>query len=300
MDTKTKEILSKVRHLEIYTKHLAEDTFVGKYHSAFKGQGMNFEEVREYFPGDDVRAIDWNVTAKANKAYIKRFEEERELTIILAMDVSASLDFGSYLKSKRELAAEIASILAFAAVKNNDRVGLLLYSDIIELYIPPNKGKSHILRIVRELLFYKAKSKKTRTTSALDFLNQVVTRKSIIFFISDFLNLYEDNFIKEFEKKVFLTAKKHDLVCIQVYDKNEKFIKDFGVINLEDLETEEQIEVNTTSCAFRAAYKESIDGYNKELVNIFKNSKVDYLSFNSEDSYILQLVMFFKKRKISR
>src|SRR5580765_6852606 len=232
------EILKKIRALEIKTKGLVQTIFAGDYHSVFKGRGMNFEDVREYQPGDEIRAIDWNVTARLGTAYVKKFTEERELTVVLVVDVSASGSFGSASQSKRELAAEVACLLAFSAIRNSDKVGLLLFTERVELFIPPKKGRSHTLRLIREILFFEPQGRRTEPALALDYLNHVVTRRSVVFFISDFQ-------AEDFSRALTITSRRHDFVAIRIDDEREEVLPDIGLITLEDAETGEQIEINT-------------------------------------------------------
>src|SRR3954468_23694412 len=232
----TTEILKKIRALEIKTRGLVETAFAGDYHSVFKGRGMNFEDVREYQPGDEIRSIDWNVTARMGTAFVKKFTEERELTVMLVVDVSASGTFGSTTQSKRELAAEIACLLAFSAIRNNDKVGLLLFTDGVELFIPPKKGRSHTLRIIREILFFEPAGRGTQPKVALDYLNKIVTRRAVVFFISDFLG-------EDFSKKLAVTARRHDFIAVQIQDEREEVLPNIGIVTLEDAETGEQIEI---------------------------------------------------------
>ena len=227
-----KEILKKIRRIELRTRRLVNSMFAGQYHSVFKGRGMNFEEVREYAPGDEIRSIDWNVTARMNAPYIKKYTEEREMTVMLLVDVSASGIFGSVELSKRELAAEVASILAFSAINNNDKVGLILFTDRIELFIPPKKGRLHTLRLIREMLYFEPEGRGTDLAGALDYLNLVVSRRSVVFMISDFL-------APDFTKALTVSSKRHDLVAMPVIDKGESELPNVGIITLEDAETGE-------------------------------------------------------------
>ena len=251
------EILKKIRALEIKTKGLVETAFAGDYHSVFKGRGMNFEDVREYQPGDEIRAIDWNVTARLGTAYVKKFTEERELTVVLVVDVSASGSFGSASQSKRELAAEVACLLAFSAIRNNDKVGLLLFTDRVELFIPPKKGRSHTLRIIRDILFFEPAGRGTAPALALDYLNKVVTRRAVVFFISDFQT-------GDFSRSLSVSGRRHDFIAVHVEDERERTIPNIGILTLEDAETGEQIEINTADrydpCALRPSGGGTGDG----------------------------------------
>src|ERR1700752_4727182 len=233
---KTTEILKKIRTLEIKTRGLVEAAFAGNYHSVFKGRGLNFEDVREYQPGDEMRAIDWNVTARMGNAFVKKFTEERELTVMLVVDVSASGNFGSTTQSKRELAAEVACLLAFSAIRNNDKVGLLLFTDRVELFIPPKKGRSHPLRLIREILFFEPAGRGTDPALALDSLNKIVTRRAVVFFISDFQ-------APDFSDTLGVTGRRHDFIAIRIQDERERALPNVGIITLEDAETGEQIEL---------------------------------------------------------
>src|SRR5436189_6185076 len=239
------DILKKIRGLEIKTKGLVETVFAGDYHSVFKGRGMNFEDVGEYQPGDEIRAIDWNVTARLGSPFVKKFTEERELTVMLVVDVSASGNFGSTMQSKRELAAEVACLLAFSAIRNNDKVGLLLFTDRVELFIPPKKGRSHTLRIIREILFFKPQGTGTEPDLALDYLNRIVTRRAVVFFISDFQ-------APDFSRALAVSGRRHDFIAIQIQDEREMAFPNVGIITLEDAETGEQIEINTSDRTTRA------------------------------------------------
>src|SRR4051794_5787580 len=234
----TTEILKKIRTLEIKTRGLVETAFAGDYHSVFKGRGMNFEDVREYQPGDEIRAIDWNVTARMGNAFVKKFTEERELTVVLVVDVSASGNFGSVSQSKRELAAEVACLLAFSAIRNNDKVGLLLFTDRVELFVPPKKGRSHTLRIVREILFFQPTGRGTDPALALDHLNRIITRRAVVFFISDFQT-------SDFSRQLAVSGRRHDFIAVHIEDERERVLPNIGIITLEDAETGEQIEINT-------------------------------------------------------
>lgn len=256
-DERTREILKKVRAVEIRTHRMVTDALSGAYHSVFKGQGMDFEEVREYAPGDDVRAIDWNVTAKMDRPYLKLFREERELTIIIALDLSASGLFGSVRESKRERAAEIASVLAFSAARNNDKVGLLLFTSEVEKFIAPRKGRSHILRVIREMLFYQPQHKGTDIKGAMDHLNRVVRRRAVVFVLSDFLPSENPEAEAQTEKALRISNRRHDVTCVQVSDPREQTLPNVGLITLEDAETGETIEVNTASTRFRRDYARS-------------------------------------------
>jgi len=300
----TRQILQKVRQIEIRSNRLVSEALAGSYHSAFKGQGIDFEEVREYQPGDEVRSIDWNVTAKMNAPFVKQYREERELTIVLAVDISASGAFGSAEQSKRERLAELAALLAFSADRNNDKVGLILFTDEVEHYLPPSKGQKHTLRILREILFNKTKGKGTDLRGCLRFLNRVMRRRSIVFFLSDFMipengddeESAEDILFKELST----TRRRHDLVCVRVEDPRDIELPDVGQILLEDLETGEILEVNTTDKAFRQRYFEKsrdwVEGFEKRLLR----RGIDCFGLSTSTDYVNRLREFFKLRENRR
>lgn len=285
----TKELLKKVRKIEIKTRRLSDNVFGGEYHSTFKGRGMTFSEVRQYQFGDDVRNIDWNVTARYNEPYIKVFEEERELTLMLMVDISGSEEFGTQEQFKNEIITEIAATLAFSAMQNNDKTGLILFSDEIELYIPPKKGKSHILRIIRELLEFEPKSNKTDIANAFKFLSGVMKKKAIVFVLSDFIaDGYRDT--------LKIAAKKHDVTGIRVYDQAEENIPNLGMVQMEDQETGELLLVNTGSKSVRNQYY----AYHREredyFVESFTKSGAGALSSRVDESYVKKLLGYFKRR----
>lgn len=287
----TKELLKKVRKIEIKTKRLSNHLFSGEYHTSFKGKGMTFSEVRQYQYGDDVRAIDWNVTARYNEPFIKVFEEERELTLLLAVDISGSKGFGSKNQLKSEIATEIAATLAFSATQNNDKIGLILFSDQIELYIPPKKGRSHVLRIIREILEFEPKSKKTSITNVLKFISQIMKKKAIVFLISDFVS-DEDTY----EHNLKIVSKKHDITGVRVFDNREEKMINVGLVNMLDSETGEIYDVNTGSKSVRMAYekhfREKIDYFN----SVFSKSGSGTISNEVSDNYIKKLLGYFKSR----
>ncbi len=285
-----KEILKKIRRIELRTRRLVNSMFAGQYHSVFKGRGMNFEEVREYAPGDEIRSIDWNVTARMNAPYIKKYTEERELTVMLLVDVSASGIFGSVELSKRELAAEVASILAFSAINNNDKVGLILFTDRIELFIPPKKGRLHTLRLIREMLYFEPEGRGTDLAGALDYLNLVVSRRSVVFMISDFL-------APDFTKALTVTSKRHDLVAMPVIDKGESELPNVGIVTLEDAETGAQIDVNTSSKAVRRALQEINADRLADLEYLLRSRRVDIVRLSTSEDYLIQLRSFFELRE---
>lgn len=285
----TKELLKKVRKIEIKTRRLSDHVFGGEYHSTFKGRGMTFSEVRQYQFGDDVRNIDWNVTARYNEPFIKVFEEERELTLMLMVDISGSEYFGTHEQFKNEIITEIAATLAFSAMQNNDKTGLILFSDEIELYIPPKKGKSHVLRIIRELIEFKPKSNKTNIAHALKFLSSVMKKKAIVFVLSDFI-------ADDYRDTLKIAARKHDVTGIRVYDKAEENIPNLGMVQMEDQETGELLLVNTGSKSVRNQYY----GYHRERVDYFvesfTKSGAGALSSRVDESYVKKLLGYFKRR----
>ncbi|MCB0464596.1 MAG: DUF58 domain-containing protein [Aequorivita sp.] len=285
----TKELLKKVRKIEIKTRRLSDHVFGGEYHSTFKGRGMTFSEVRQYQFGDDVRNIDWNVTARYNEPFVKVFEEERELTLMLMVDISSSEFFGTQEQFKNEIITEIAATLAFSAMQNNDKTGLILFSDEIELYIPPKKGKSHVLRIIRELLEFEPKSNKTDIANALKFLSNVMKKKAIVFVLSDFI---ADNY----RDTIKIASRKHDVTGIRIYDKGEENIPSLGMIQMEDQETGELLLVNTSSKSVRNQYH----NYHREredyFVESFTKSGAGALSCRVDESYVKKLLGYFKRR----
>ena len=290
---KQKEILKKVRFIDLKTRKAVNELFGGEYHSVFKGRGMNFSQVREYSYGDDIRAIDWNVTARMRKPFVKIFEEERELILMLVVDISASGMFGSVDSLKREISAEIAALLAFSAVKNNDKVGLILFSDKIEKFIPPKKGRSHVFRIIRELLFYKAESRGTSIESALEFLNNIQKKKAISFVISDFLD-------SNYEKGLQIVAKKHDLIAIDIFDKREHELPEKGVYEFYDNESGKRMLVDLSSRQNREAIKENVKNRIAARKKLFRKNKVENISMDINKPYIEPLIGFFRKRKTKR
>ena len=289
-----RDILKKIQRLELKTRGLVAATFSGQYRSVFKGRGMNFEEVREYQPGDEVRSIDWNVTAKYSEvhgaAYVKKFTEERELTVMLVVDVSASGDFGSVHLSKRELAAEVACLFAFSAIRNNDKVGLILFSDHVELFIPPKKGRVHTLRLIREILYFEPKGRGTQPAEALDYLNQVLHRRSVVFLISDFQ-------APDFSRELAVTSRRHDLIAIPIVDPREEDLPDVGRLTLEDAETGEQIEINTSDRATRLGYLKAVDQRTAERLRDFRRKRIDAISLKTDQDYLPALRTFFRTRE---
>ncbi|MBO94555.1 MAG: DUF58 domain-containing protein [Opitutales bacterium] len=299
-----KEILRKVRHIEIRSNRLVSEALAGSYRSAFKGQGIDFEEVREYQTGDEVRSIDWNVTAKMNAPFVKQYREERELTIVLSVDLSASGLFGSIEQSKRERLAELAGLLAFSADRNNDKVGLILFTDEVEIYLPPAKGQKHVLRILREILFHETKRTGTNIGGSLRFLNRVMRRRAVVFLLSDFMILQNEDEDESTEdillKELSTTRRRHDLVCARVSDPRELELPDVGLILLEDAETGEVIEVNTGDSAFRKRYAENNRDRMSEFEQRLLRRGIDRFDFSTDDDYFKQLREFFKLREKRR
>jgi len=284
------EILKKIRALEIKTKGLVQTVFTGDYHSVFKGRGMNFDEVREYQPGDEIRAIDWNVTARLGTAFVKKFTEERELTVLLVVDVSASGNFGSVSQSKRELAAEVACLIAFSAIRNNDKVGLLLFTDSVELYIPAKKGRSHTLRLIREILFFEPQGRGTDPALALNYLNRVITRRAVVFFISDFQT-------GDFSRELTISGRRHDFIAVHVQDEREKVLPNVGIITLEDAETGEQIEINTADRSTRAHFSQLAEAQTADLTRTLRRNNIDTITLQTGRDYLPGLRSFFKQRE---
>ena len=283
------EILKKVRLIEIKTRHIVNNIFGGEYHSVFKGMGMEFAEVREYYPGDDIRAIDWNVTARTGKPFIKKYDEERELTVMLIVDVSASGFFGTGESLKSDIMIELASILSFSAIKNNDKVGLLLFSDKIEEFIPPKKGKSHVLRVIREMIYYKAKDRKTDISIALEHIQKVLKRKSIIFLLSDY---WDDSY----QQTMKLINKKHDLINIQILDKAEITIPKLGMVKFHDAETQKSGWIDTNNKQVQNISTKYIQNKNKVIKEFCKKNKIDFISIDTAEGYLNPLEQFFSTR----
>lgn len=285
-----KEVLKKIRRMQITTSRAVTDVFAGQYKSVFKGKGMEFDEVREYLPGDDIRSIDWNVTARLGHPYIKKFSEERELTVMLMVDVSKSMYCGSAKQLKRSLAAELCSVLAFSAIKNNDRVGLILFSDKIEKFVAPRKGLKHVLRIIRELIYGEPESTGTDIASSLEYLNKICKRKSVVFLVSDF-------FDPEIKKSLAITNRKHDLVAISINDKIEKDLPDLGILNLHDAETGKYIEIDSSNYKVRKEYSIFRRKQEETRKKMFRSINVDHIEISNHETYIKDLVKFFKKRE---
>lgn len=287
------EVLKKIRHIEIRTSHMVSDLFAGQYHSVFKGQGMEFQEVREYLPGDDIRSIDWNVTARMGHPYIKKFVEERELTVMLLVDISRSNDFGSRSQVKRDLAAEVAAVLAFAATRNSDRVGLILFSDEVEHYLPPRKGTRHVLRVIRDVLCCKPKRKGTAITSGLHFLNNVTSRRTVTFLISDFMD-------HDYEPAMAVCAKRHDLVSVLIHDPRERALTASGLVEWEDAETGRRVLVDTSSPSTRRIFEQSQARHRQRLAETFTAKGVDMIELATDQPYATELARFFRRREKRR
>ncbi|MBC2592895.1 DUF58 domain-containing protein [Ruficoccus amylovorans] len=304
---RTREILKKVRQVEIRTNRLVTDALAGAYHSIFKGQGMDFEEVREYTPGDDVRSIDWNVTAKMDRPFIKKFREERELTIMLLVDLSASGGFGSAEESKRERAAEIASVLAFSAVRNNDKVGLILFTDQVEAVVLPKKGRQHVLRVIREILYFEPQSTGTDIVNALDTMNRMLKRRAVAFLVTDFLQGPDgrlpdpaDRHGDAVFRTLTLTNKRHDLTAIVMADPREAELPDIGIVTLEDAETGQVVEVDTSSRQLRALYKRENERRVDLLQRGLRQSGVGVIPVSTTEPYITRLRQYFSNRSKRR
>jgi len=297
----TKTILNKVRQLELRTRRLVNDSLVGEYHSVFKGRGMDFDEVREYVAGDEVRTIDWNVTARAGRPFVKKYTEERELNILLLVDISASGNFGSATQSKRELAAEVASLLALSAIRNSDKVGLLLYSDRIEEYLPPKKGRRHVLRVVREILYRRALGKGTDSVKALETASHVLHRRAIVFLISDFQS--SGNPVQAraaLRRAMRQTNRRHDLIAVHIEDPCEKVLPDIGMLSLEDAETGELVELDTGDPTVRRLFNQHAVEHVARLIGDIRSEGVDALELKTNAPYLPVLQRFFKTRERRR
>jgi uncharacterized protein (DUF58 family) len=287
----TPELIKKIRRIEIYTRRLVNDSFAGEYHSIFKGRGMEFDEVRPYQVGDEIRTIDWNVTARTGVPYVKRYVEERELTVMLVIDASASENFGSVERFKREMAAELAAVLAFAATTNNDRVGLLIFTDQVELFIPPRKGRRHVLRLIREMLAFRSQRRGTDIRLALDTVNQIVKRRSIIFLISDFI---ADP--KTYRQVMAVTNKRHDLIAIDLHDPFDGNFEPVGLLAIEDPETDEFFWVDTGSRSWQSAFQQRSKDGNHGFFQALAQAKVDHISIQTGQDYTTPLAGFFRER----
>lgn len=285
------ELIKKIRRIEIRTRRLVNDSYAGEYHSVFRGRGMEFDEVRPYQIGDEIRTIDWNVTARTGHPYVKRYVEERELTVMLVVDASASENFGSVNRFKRELAAELTAVLSFAATTNNDKVGLLIFTDQIELFIPPRKGRRHVLRLIRELLAFEPQNRGTDIQMALEKVNQILKRRSIIFLVSDFLAEPEN-----YRQAMAITNRRHDLIAVDLNDPLEKNIKDVGLIALEDPETGQIGWVDTNNRAWQKAYRSRLDRLETGKTQAFRQASVDRIDISTDEDYTAPLTIFFRDR----
>jgi uncharacterized protein (DUF58 family) len=287
------EILKKVRRIQILTSAMVNDVFAGQYHSAFKGRGMEFEEVREYQPGDDVRAIDWNVTARSGRPFIKNFREERELTVMLAVDISASQDFGTHGQLKSELVAELGATLAFSAIRNNDKVGMLLFTDRIEKIVPARKGTRHVLRVVRELLYHEPQGRRTDVAGALQHLDRLLQRRAVVFVISDFQS-------PDFSRPLRILRRRHDLIPIMIRDQREARMPPVGYVELLDPETGEQVLVDTRSRAFRRQFERLSADWREQLMTDFRRRRIDAIDVATGESFVEPLTKFFRRRETRR
>jgi uncharacterized protein (DUF58 family) len=297
----TRAMRGRMRELEIRTRRMVDDGMAGAYHSVFKGRGMDFDEVREYSPGDEVRTIDWNVTARAGRTFVKKFTEERELTIFLVVDISASGNFGSGPMAKRDLAAEVASVLAFSAIRNSDKVGLILYTDRVERYLPPKKGRRHVLRVVRDILYHQPQGVGTDTVKALDVVNQVLHRRAVVFLISDFQTSEDPAAARGALRRVVRqTSRRHDLIAIHIEDPREKELPNVGIIALEDAETGEIIEIDTARSAVRKRFNDLSLARSQRLRNDLRAEGVDIVQLRTDVPYIPPLQRFFKSRGRAR
>ena len=292
------ELIKKIRRIEIRTRHLVNDSFAGEYHAIFKGRGMEFDEVRAYQPGDDVRAIDWNVTARMGEPFIKRYVEERELTVMLAVDASASGVFGTAERFKRELAAELGAVLAFSAITNNDKVGLLVFTDQVELYIAPRKGRKHVLRLIRDLLAFEPQGHGTDVTLALDRLNHTLKRRAIIFLVSDFLLSTQGERVQGYERSLLVTNRRHDVVAVSITDQRELAWPDVGLVAVQDAETGRRVWVDSGSAAWRQAFAQRATARIAARDAVFKRAQVDHIDVTVGADYVEPLLTFFRARRV--
>lgn len=294
---KIREILKQVRQLEVRTNRLVDDSLAGQYHSVFKGKGMDFDEVRAYAPGDEIRTIDWKVTARTGEPFVKRFREERELTMMLVIDISGSGEYGSGERSKRELAAEVGAVLAHSALRNNDKVGLILFSDHIELFIPAGKGRRHIQRIVREILFYEPNGRQTDFAETMDFLNRTLKKRAVVFLISDFcLTGSFETAAEGLRSKLVVSGQRHDLIAMSVTDPCDTELPEVGLLTVEDAETGELVELNTGSEELRQAFHDLAEERQERLRHLLRQSRIDLLELSTANDYLPELIRFFGKR----
>ncbi len=284
------EILKKIRKLELRTRRFVETAFAGQYHSVFKGRGMNFDEFRLYDFGDEIRSIDWNVTARMGEPFVRKYVEERELTVMLLIDVSASGSFGSVSASKRELAAEVASLLAFCAIRNSDKVGLILFTDLVELYIPPKKGRTHILRLIREILFYEPVGRKTDLAKALDFLNRVTSRRAVVFVISDFHTA-------NYEKALTICSRRHDLIAVVIEDPGEQSLPPIGPVRVEDPESGAILEIDFSNPRVRSEFRKRTEQERTERETLLRRKSIDSIALRTDKDYFPALRSFFLRRE---
>ncbi|RYD46131.1 MAG: DUF58 domain-containing protein [Verrucomicrobiaceae bacterium] len=297
-ENRAAEILGRVRRMEVRTNRLVDDSLAGRYASVFKGRGMDFDRVRNYVPGDDVRTIDWNVTARTGDPHVKLFTEERELTIMLLIDVSASSDFGSVVDSKRELAAEAAGVLAASAIRNRDKVGLILFSDEVELYVPPGKGRMHIMRLIRETLFFQSKKRGTDISKALDYANQVIHRKSVFFLVSDFcLGAPFEDRLSHLRTKLQVTNRRHDVIAVSVTDPREESLPDVGRICIEDAESGQVVEIDTGNAKVREAFEKQSRQRRERTAARIRSLGIDLLQFTNGENWMPTLMAFFQSRR---
>jgi len=286
------DLVKRIKEIQLKAKSLVTDLLSGEYHSAFKGQGISFAEVREYIPGDDIRSIDWNVTARMNVPFIKEFQEERELTLFILLDLSSSQNFGSSERLKSEIATEIAAVFSYLSLKNNDKVGLILFTDKVEKYIPPKKGRTNIWKIIQQILTFSPVNKKTDISVALDFLLRVTSKKAIVLLISDFI-------FSDYQQKIKIASRKHDLIAVRISDLREKNIPSVGLINLEDSESGEKFLLDTYNKFFTKNFSGQIAQEEKKMKDFFKSAKIDYLEIDTQTSYINTLLAFFRRREKS-
>ncbi len=285
-----KELAKKVRYIQIYTNKTVNDVMAGEYQSVFKGRGMEFDEVREYQPGDEIRTIDWNVTARMGHPYVKRYREERELTIMFLVDLSASGAFGSVSRMKNEIAAELCALLAFSAIKNNDKVGLIMFTDAIEMFIPPKKGLSHVLRVIRDLLAFSPQQTQTNIALGLDYLGRVTNKRSVVFLVSDFIG-------GGFERPMRVLSKKHDLIAVSITDPREMRLPNAGLVEIQDAETGAQVLIDTSSAAVRKRYEQLAHARKQRLRELFASMDVDHIDVSTEENYVRDLMLFFRRRE---
>ncbi len=288
-----KALLKKIRRIEIRTSHLVNDALAGQYHSAFRGLGMEFEEVRPYQIGDDIRSIDWNVSARTGEPHVKIFREERELTVMLVVDLSRSQEFGTHEQFKRELVAELGATLAFSAIKNNDKVGLILFSDHVEKFVPPRKGVGHVLRVIRELLAFEPTGRTTNIAAAMEHLNRITRRKAVVFLISDFQD-------SRYERPLKLARQRHDVILIAVGDRREHAMPRIGLVEFEDAETGRRLVVDTSSAKWRRNYQQLVDRFTEQRDETLRRSKLDVIHVTTGESFVEPLTRFFRKREMRR